>query len=187
MSESDFVNLIRRVEDEQPDAWDELMRLVYTDLKRVAHSQLARIEPGQTLSTTVLVHETFEKLIGQAGLSINDRSHFYALCASAMRQIVVDHYRRRASEKRTPDLVAAADHESRRVTPDMDVALTELGRSLDLLARRDPRLVQVFEMTYFAGLSQDEIADKLQLAERTVQRLIHRARAWVSAGLDPEA
>lgn len=186
MTEPDFSDLLRRVEREEPGAWNDLMELVYADLKRVAHNQMNRIRPGQTLSTTVLVHEAFEKLVSQAGLAINDRSHFYALCASAMRQIVIDHYRRRSAEKRTPDDEAMADHETRRVSPDIDAALTELGRSLDRLGRRDPRLVEVFEMRYFAGLTDAEIAERMDLAVRTVQRLVARARAWVAAGLDPE-
>lgn len=185
MSEPEFSDLLRRVEAEEPGAWDQLMRLVYQDLKRVAHNQMTRIAPGQTLSTTVLVHEAFEKMVAQAGLAINDRSHFYALCASAMRQIVIDHYRRRSADKRTLDSGAMADYETRRVNPEMDTALSELGRALNLLDRRDPRLVQAFEMRFFAGLTDIEIASQLGLSERTVQRLVARARAWVAAGLDP--
>lgn len=184
MNEPDFTVLMRRVENGDTEAWDGLMSLIYTDLKRVAHSQMARINPGQTLSTTVLVHETFEKLAAQGGLPVSKRSDFFAMCAYAMRQIVIDHYRRRSAEKRSRDTEALAEHEHRRVNPDIDAALTELGGSLDQLAQRDPRLVEVFELSYFAGLSQAQIADRMQLAERSIQRLLARARAWVTAGLE---
>lgn len=184
MNESDFQSLLDRVQASEPGAWDELMRLVYVDLKRIAHGQMARIAPGQTLSTTVLVHEAFEKLASQGGLPVQRRSDFYGLCAYAMRQIIIDHYRKRSAEKRAPDIMALAEHESRRVTPDIDNALIDLGRALDLLSRHDERLLRAFEMRYFGGLSDAEIAGLLALSERSVQRLVARARAWVAAALD---
>lgn len=187
MNEARFSDLLQRVEAGETEAWDALMRLVYQDLKRVARNQMARISPGQTLSTTVLVHEAFEKLAAQVGLSISDRSHFYSLCASAMRHIVIDHYRKRGTGKRSADRSAVAEYENRRLNPDIDSALTELGHALDQLERRDPRMLQVFEMRYFAGLTDAEIGARLELSDRTVQRLAARARAWVGAGLDPEA
>lgn len=184
MNESEFQSLLDRIQASEPGAWDELMRLVYVDLKRIAHGQMARIAPGQTLGTTVLVHEAFEKLATQGGLPVQRRSDFYGLCAYAMRQIIIDHYRRRSAEKRMPDMEAFAEHESRRVTPDIDNALIDLGRALDLLSRHDERLMRVFEMRYFGGLSDVEIGALLALSERSVQRLIARARAWVGAALD---
>lgn len=184
MSETDFSELLKRVEAEDNESWDQLMGLVYSDLKRIAHGQMTRIAPGQTLSTTVLVHETFEKLAAQGGLPVNERSAFYALCACAMRQIIIDHYRKRSASKRSPDLIAAADHETRRVTPDIDNALIDLGRALDLLARRDERLLRAFELRYFGGLSDADISARMDMSIRSVQRLVARARSWVAATLD---
>lgn len=186
MNDADFSQLLARVEAADDEAWSTLMGLVYGDLKRIAHGQMARIVPGQTLSTTVLVHETFEKLAAQGDLPVQERSAFYALCACAMRQIIIDHYRKRSASKRSPDPETAADHEARRVTPDMDSALIDLGRALDLLARRDERLLRAFEMRYFAGLSDEDIARRLDISVRSVQRLIARARSWISAALDTE-
>jgi len=186
MNDADFSRLLARFEAADDEAWSALMSLVYGDLKRIAHGQMARIVPGQTLSTTVLVHETFEKLAAQGKLPVQERSAFYALCACAMRQIIIDHYRKRSASKRSPDPQTAADHEARRVTPDMDSALIDLGRALDLLARRDERLLKAFEMRYFAGLSDEDIAQRLDSSVRSVQRLIARARSWISAALDNE-
>jgi RNA polymerase sigma factor (TIGR02999 family) len=186
MNEAEFSQMLARAQAADDEAWGALMGMVYGDLKRIAHGQMARIVPGQTLCTTVLVHETFEKLAAQGRLPVQERSAFYALCACAMRQIIIDHYRKRSASKRSPDPVAAADHEARRVTPDMDNALIDLGRSLDLLARRDERLLSAFEMRYFAGLSDEEIAARMGTSVRSVQRLIARARSWVSAALDAD-
>lgn len=184
MSDTDFSELLKRVEASDDESWDQLMGLVYSDLKRIAHGQMARITPGQTLSTTVLVHETFEKLAAQGGLPVNERSAFYALCACAMRQIIIDHYRKRSADKRSPDLIAAADHETRRVTPDIDNALIDLGRALDLLAHRDERLLRAFEMRYFGGLSDADISARMDMSIRSVQRLVARARSWVATALN---
>ncbi len=185
MNDTDFNELLARLGAADGEAWSALVGLVYDDLKRIAHGQMSRIAPGQTLSTTVLVHETFEKLAAQGRLPVKERSSFYALCACAMRQIIIDHYRKRSASKRSPDLIAATDHEARRVTPDIDNALMDLGRALGLLERHDERLLRAFEMRYFAGLNDTDIAAQMGLSVRTVQRLIGRARSWVSAALDP--
>lgn len=185
MKDSEFTKHMQMIEAGKPEAWDRLIALLYQDLRRIAHTQMTRIDPGHTLSTTILVHEVFEKISARSDLEINDRSHFYAICAIAMRQIIIDHYRRRTSHKRVNSGEAYAEHESRRVTADMDVALTELGRMLELLKLRDERLLKVFEMRFFAGLTNLEIADQLGLSERTVQRMARRARAWIATGLEP--
>ena len=181
--DGDFSQLVRRVEAKEPGAWDALLDLVYRDLKKVAHAQMMRIHRGHTLSTTVLVHEAFEKLSAQSALPVNDQAHFYALSAAAMRQIIIDHYRRRTSQKRTQDHAAMTEYETRRVTPDMDAALTELGRTLALLEQRDPQLLRVFELRFLVGMTCTDIAHLLAVSERTVQRLAARGRAWVASGL----
>lgn len=185
MKDADFGQLVQRVQDD-PQAWQALMLLVYDDLKHIAHKQMARISPGQTLSTTVLVHETFEKLAAQGGLPVRERSEFYALCAFAMRQIVIDHYRRRTADKRAAQPAAPDELERRPASADIDAAMVDLGRGLHLLARHDSRLLQAFEMRYFAGLSDIEIARRLEVSERSVQRLVARARTWVAASLDAD-
>ncbi len=180
MSEPDIGTLLAAIERKEPGAWEQLMALVYDDLRRIAHGQMRRIAPDQTLSTTILVHETFEKLAASRGLRTDQHSEFYALCASAMRQIIIDHYRKRSAEKRScKDLQQAADLEVRRVNPEADSALDLLGSVLTELLARDPQLVEVFEMRYFAGMSEAEIASRLGLSLRSVQRLAARARAWI--------
>jgi len=187
VNEAEFGQLLQRLERSDRDAWESLMQLVYQDLKRIAHGQMARIDPGQTLSTTVLVHEAFEKLAIQGRLPVNDRASFYALCACAMRQILIDHFRRRTADKRIADTTALVRHELSRGQDDLEQALMGLGRALELLQRHDSRLLQAFEMRYFAGLSDADIAARLDLSERSAQRLVARARSWVLASLDDDA
>lgn len=185
MEQSAISELLEGAEQGDTAAWERLMALVYEDLKRIAHGQMARISPGQTLSTTVLVHEAFEKLAVQQQLAVRERTAFYALCACAMRQIIIDHYRRRTADKRSAkDPEPLADYEARRANPEADSALDALGRVLSDLVRRDERMVQVFEMRYFAGMSDVEIGQRLDLSVRTVQRLAARTRAWIVAGLE---
>ncbi|MEO0815242.1 MAG: ECF-type sigma factor [Myxococcota bacterium] len=185
MSEEEFTRLLRRVEVDDASAWQDLMQLVYQDLKRVAHAQMNRIAPGQTLSTTVLVHEAFEKLAVQAGLEIADRTHFYALCAGAMRQIIIDHYRRRTATKRKASAELLDEFKVSGVNAELDAAISQLGQALELLGRRDQKLLEAFEMRYFAGLSDAEIALRLEVSERSVHRLIARGRARIAASLEP--
>lgn len=185
MTHTGIGELLEAVERGEAAAWDSLMALVYEDLKRIAHNQMRRIAPGQTLTTTVLVHEAFEKLAAGEKLPARDRVSFYALCARAMRQIIIDHYRRRDARKRTPDTPdALAEHERRRANPDADNALEVLGGVLNALVKRDEQLVEVFEMRHFAGLTDTEIAQRLGVSTRTVQRIGARAQAWIVASLE---
>lgn len=186
MDEDDVKDLLDAAQRREPAAWDQLMLLVYEDLKRIAHGQMSRIAPGQTLSTTVLVHEAFEKLALSRNLPVSDRSAFYALCAAAMRQIIIDHYRKRSAAKRATGGAqgALAEHELQRSNPEAEEVLASLGAVLRDLLQRDERLVRVFEMRYFAGLSDMEIAARLGLSQRSVQRLAMQARAWVVSALE---
>jgi len=145
VNDTDFDDLLSRREAADGEAWRSLVGPVNDDLKRIAHEQITRIAPGQTLGTTVLVHESFEKLAAQGRLPVKEKSSCYALRASAIRQIIIDHYRKRSASKRSPAPAVAADHEARRVSPDMDSAMVDLGPALDLLARRDERLLRAFE------------------------------------------
>ncbi|MEM1080255.1 MAG: ECF-type sigma factor, partial [Pseudomonadota bacterium] len=99
------------------------------------------------------------------------------------RQIIIDHYRRRTSQKRTKNPNRFNEYETRRVTPDMDAALVELGRTLSALKQRDPELLQVFELRFLVGMNAPDVAREMKLSERTVQRMAARARAWVANGL----
>jgi RNA polymerase sigma factor (TIGR02999 family) len=157
--------------------------LVYEELRRIAHRALLRARGSATLSTTALVNETYLKLAGHADLDLEGRKHLFALCACAMRQIVVDHARRRHADKRGGEPAWSLD------TLDADSAdrpetVVALDEAVTALAERDPRLVRLIEYRVFGGLDSAEIAELLGLSPRSVQREWLRARAWVGRALD---
>jgi RNA polymerase sigma factor (TIGR02999 family) len=163
-------------------ALDRLFDLVYRDLHERARRQLGRRTPGATLSTTVLVHETYLKLSDAMHLELEDRRHFFAVAARAMRQIAVDHARKASAQKRGGGVwavslddvgLAAAVHD--RPAADM----VALDRALEQLAELDERLARTVELRYFAGLSVEETAEVMGVSERTVKRDWHKARAFL--------
>lgn len=164
-------------------ALNHLLPDVYEELKRLAHRQLARMRPGGTLSTTALVHETYERLAAARALPSDDRVHFFALCARAMRQVIIDHARQRGAAKRgagAPRFELADADLPDCAQPDALVALDQALLALEAL---DPRLVRLVELRLFAGLEPPQVAELLGVTVRTVQRDWQRARAWLGAAL----
>jgi len=159
-------------------ALQRLFGVVYDELKRVARGQL-RAGAGLTLDTTGLVHETYLKLVRPERLALRDRKHFFVVAARAMRQIVVDHARRRIAAKRGGDAAPVTLDEQLALdamTPDV---LLRLDRALDQLGHFDARLAELVEMRFFAGLSVEEVADTQGLTTRTVHRDWRRAKAFL--------
>jgi RNA polymerase sigma factor (TIGR02999 family) len=169
--------------DGEADAFERLLPLVYEHLRSVARAQLRRrgYHGGQTLSTTVLVHDAYFKLADSARLDVQDRAHFLSVAARAMRQVLVDHARRHNAQKRGGgaahlDLDAAEIAVDDRA--DMLVALDE---ALARLATFSPRLARVVELRFFGGLTEEETARALDVTDRTVRRDWVKARAWLHA------
>lgn len=161
-------------------AYDRVFARVYAELRRVASRQAARLGASETLSTTVLVHEAYLKLVGSAAQGANDRVHFFALAARAMRQILIDHARSRGRQKRG----AAAPHiELDRVELAAESPAAEdllaLDRALGRLAAVDPELERMVEWRFFAGLTLEEIAALSGVSERTLKRDWQVARAFL--------
>ena len=165
-------------------ALDRVLSTLYRELHGMARRQLGGQQYGHTLDTTALVHEAYLKLAGRAEAEIEDRAHVNAYAASAMRSVVVDYARQRLAVKRGGDLHRVTDLPEdagggMRLDEDMlglDVALNKLN---DL----DPRLAQVVEMRYFAGLSETEIAGLLKRSERSIRRDWQKARMFLLAAL----
>lgn len=166
-------------------AFDQLVGLVYDDLRKMARAQLRRIRPGDTLDTTALVHEAYLKLVDQTRAEWRDRGHFMAVTATAMRQILIDYARGRARAKRGGGAVAAPLDEAHVAVVGEAERLLDIDRALHQLAAIDPRLVRVVECRYFAGYSDEETAEALGLSLRTAQRDWLRARAWLRQALGP--
>ncbi|MFN2445599.1 MAG: sigma-70 family RNA polymerase sigma factor [Vicinamibacterales bacterium] len=162
-----------------PGAFDRLVALVYEDLRRIARRQLGRVRPGHTINSTGLVHEAYLKMVEQSGVPWQDRSHFFAVAARAMRQILVDHARRRGRLKRGGDTKPAALEEGMTPMAADAERILLIHDALDRLTVVDPRLTQVVECRFFAGYSEEETAAILGVSSRTVRRDWIRARAWL--------
>jgi RNA polymerase sigma factor (TIGR02999 family) len=181
--QTDITALLVAHGDGQTGALDRLVPLVYQDLRRMARGHLRRRRPDDSLNTTGLVHEVYMRLVDQSRASWRDRGHFFAVSAIAMRQIVVDHARRRARLKRGGDQVVVPLEDA----PDPAVREAErvmaIDQALQKLAALDPRLARVVECRYFAGLTEEETAAALQVSVRTAQREWFKARAWLREAL----
>lgn len=179
----DVTQLLLAHRDGHPAALERLVPLVYSDLRRMARAQMRGRAPGTTLETGVLVHEAYVRLVDQRRASWQDRRHFYAVAALAMRQIVIDHARRRGRVKRGGAWQATTLNEAADPVARDAEQLLDLDRALRKLESIDPRLVRIVECRYFAGLSEQETAETLELSVRTVQREWFKARAWLRAEL----
>jgi RNA polymerase sigma factor (TIGR02999 family) len=162
------------------EAVDALLPVVYEELRQIALAAMAREAEGHTLQPTALVNEAYLKLAGGRMPALESREHFLGIAARAMRQVLVDHARRRGADRRgggVPPLRISL------VDPGMEIPLDDLvalDQALDELEEQDPRLRTVVEYRYFAGLNDSEIAACLGVTRRTVQRDWSRARSWLN-------
>lgn len=159
-----------------------LLEHVYDELRRLARAQLRR-RSGNTLMTTELVHEAYLRLFDQSRLTATDRVHFLSLAACAMRQILVDHFRRRRTAKRGGDAPHRSVDEAIEVAADGGEAVLAVDEALEGLSRLDPRLGKLVELRFFAGMTEAEIGEALGLSVRTVSNDWRRARAWLAREL----
>jgi RNA polymerase sigma factor (TIGR02999 family) len=159
---------------------------VYDELRQLARAVFQGRRAGQTLQPTALVHEVYLRLIDPARVEVRDRAHFCALAATAMRQVLTDHARRRLAQKRGGDRQRATLAELPVGLPaseERSLDLLALDEVLLLLERLDPRQHRIVELRYFAGLEVEEVAEVLALSKSTVEREWRAARAWLGARL----
>jgi RNA polymerase sigma factor (TIGR02999 family) len=161
-----------------PQALDELMQLVYVELRRIAARHLRGERPGHTLRPTDLVSEAFVKLCAGAAPAATDRVHFFALAARAMRRILVDHARRRDADKRAAG-ARPITFDDGLVASERPAELIALDGALDELARVDERKARAIELHYFGGLTQLELAEVLGVHVNTVHRDLRLGEAWI--------
>ena len=164
------------------DALDDAIPLAYDELRRIARRQLDR-RPNDTLRTTALVHEAYLKLAGSAGAGWRDRAHFFAVASVAMRQILLDHARRRCAMKRGGARRAVTLDDATLAVEEQAESLVDLDEALTRLAAVDPRLARVVELRYFGGLSEEEAAEVLGVTSRTVRRDWVKARGLLRQAL----
>jgi len=159
------------------EALNELTPLVYKELRQLAASYLRKERQGHTLQPTALVHEAYLRLVDQTNPGWQNRSHFYGVAARLMRQILVDHARRKQAGKRAGQNVTLEDAVTFHKERSRD--LVALDTSLTMLEKIDPRKCKAVELRYFGGLSTDEIAQVLDVSSNTVLRDLRLAEAWL--------
>lgn len=176
---NDVTLLLRAWGGGDAQALDRLAPLVYRELHRIARNYMARERIDHTLQTTALVNEAYVRLVDARQVTWHDRAHFFAVCARAMRRILVDHARSRGYQKRGGREVRIEFDEACGVALSADSNLLGLDEALDRLSNLDPRKASVIEMRFFGGLSLEETAEALKISPETVMRDWKLARAWL--------
>jgi RNA polymerase sigma factor (TIGR02999 family) len=165
------------------EALDALLPLVYAELRRVAGAYVRRERPGQTLQATGLVHEAYLRLMRDRNVQWQNRAHFCAIAANAMRQILVERARARHAIKRGGAWARMTLNEGTAAAPEAAVDVEVLDQALGRLAERDPDQARLVELRYFGGLTIEETADVLGVSPATVKRSWMVARAWLKKEL----
>ena len=166
--------------DGEARAVDDLFRLVYGELRVIAARHARRMRAGDSVGPTVLVHEVYLRFADRSAPDVLDRSHFIALASSAMRMVLVDHWRRKHSQKRHPGAASSVNIEEVRAPDPMSaVDLLALDDALAELTTLDARQARIIELRFFGGLTLGEIAGMLDVSERTVKREWQKARAFL--------
>jgi RNA polymerase sigma factor (TIGR02999 family) len=165
-------------------AFDELMRIVYEELHRLAHRHLAKERQSHTLQTTALVNEAYLKLVDQKRVKWQNRSHFFALSSQLMRRILVDYARSRQYAKRGAGASALPLDEALIVAPEKAAEMIALDEALTELAKHDERKARIVELRFFAGMSIEETSNLLGVSPGTVMKDWTLAKAWLQREMD---
>jgi RNA polymerase sigma factor (TIGR02999 family) len=160
-------------------ALDELMPLVYGELRRLAASHFRREKPGHTLQSTAVVHEAFMRLVNQRDVRWQNRAHFYGIAAQMIRRILLDYARSRQAGKRGAGAVKLQLDDALGVPEQKSLDILALNDALDRLSEMDERQSRIVELRYFSGLSIEETGEVMQLSPATIKREWNSARAWL--------
>src|SRR6266480_4178498 len=179
ISQQRVTELLTRWSDGDEAALAELTPLVYEELRRLAHRQMGAERPNHTLQTTALVNEAYLRLASQSNPRWQNRAHFFAVAARAMRRILVSYARSQRSQKRGGGAPNMELDEAALVSPEESQEILDLHEALERLAALDSRKAQVVELKYFGGLNHDEIAEVLKISTVTVRRDWVFAKAWL--------
>jgi RNA polymerase sigma factor (TIGR02999 family) len=182
---SDVTRILEAIQAGQSQAAEELLPLVYEELRRLAAARLAHERPGQTLQPTALVHEAWLRVSAQTGARWQNREQFYAVAAETMRRILVDRARRRLTRKHGGHLERVDLDAVEPPVPSDDQVVLEVHDALERLAAEDPVKAEVVKLRFFVGLGNAEIAALLGVSDKTVQRHWAFARAWLCRAMRP--
>ena len=187
----DVTQLLAAIERGEPKAADQLLPVVYVELRRLAAQRLAKEAPGQTLEATALVHEAYLRLVDHGGTDLaqwDGRGHFFAAAAEAMRRILVEQARRKQRIKHGGELVRVelADPEDFRENTQNDLwdRIVEVDAALEKLASEDPLAANVVKLHYFSGLSLEEVGKLLGMSRASAYRQWTYARTWLKTEID---
>ncbi|MGH9257192.1 MAG: ECF-type sigma factor [Vicinamibacterales bacterium] len=178
-SRQDVTGLLLEWRDGRRDALDRLVPVVYAELRRVARARLRAERDGHSLQTNELVHEVYLRLVDIDRMTLTSRAHFFAVASRLMRQVLVDHARRRDAGKRGGDVTMVSLSDASPAGPATAVDILALDEALDTLTGLDARLCRVVELKFFGGLTIEETAAALDVSRATVERDWTAAKAWL--------
>lgn len=186
---SEATRLLDAVERGKPQAAEELLPLVYEELRCLAHQKMATQPPGQTIQATALVHEAWLKLAAGEPRYWNDRSHFYLTAAEAMRQILIDRARRKQRVRHGGHLQRAAPDgiDIAAPAPTNEDTLLALNDAIDQLERKETLKARIVKLKFFIGLTDKEVAGQLGMSDRTVKRHWAYAKAWLFERIESDS
>lgn len=183
----EITRLLRQLKAGNKAVESRLLDAVYPELRKIASRHLRGERPGHTLQPTALVHEAYLQLAGQMDKDWQNRSHFYAVAAQLMRRILVDYARSRKAAKREGSRRKVELTDALAISDDRLDEILSIDTALSRLAELDPRQSKVVELRFFGGLTEDEVAEYLQIAPRTVKRDWNVAKAWLYGELNAGA
>jgi RNA polymerase sigma factor (TIGR02999 family) len=178
---SDVTHILEAIQRGEGKAAEQLLPLVYAELRRLAAHKMANENPGQTLQPTALVHEAWLKLVGQENRQWQNRNHFFATAAEAMRQILTDNARRKLRIRHGGGQQRVDLGDCAEAVKSQDEQVLAVGEALEKLDRLDPQRAQVVKLRYFVGLTIPEVAEVMGISEPTVKRYWAFARSWLYA------
>ncbi len=183
---SEATIMLTAVQEGKPKAAEDLLKLVYDELRRLAAFKMAQQQPGHTLQPTALVHEAWLKLVGMENPSFANRAHFFSAAAEAMRHILIDRARRKQTQRHGGALKRVALDEFELVSPIPDEQLLALNEALDRFALQFPTQAEVVKLRYFVGMTNEETAQLLAVSVSTVKNYWNFSRAWLFNDLKGE-
>lgn len=176
---NDVTRILSSIQQGDPKAADELLPLVYSELRKLAAARMAQESPGQTLQPTALVHEAWMRLVGNGNPRFDGRAHFFAAAAEAMRRILIDNARRKKAQRHGGGKERVEIHELELAANAKDEELLAVDDALENLASEDAELAKLVKLRFFAGFTNREVAEVLGVSEPTVERRWAFARAWL--------
>lgn len=178
-SPDEVTQLLSACGDGNPEAFDQLIPLVYDDLRKIAHRRLRHERAGHTLNTTDVVHEAYLQLVNQATATWRDRAHFFAVASKVIRNVLIDYARRRNAQKRGGAAIQIPLREDLVGKEPRTFELLAMEEALSALALHDPRLERIVECRFFGGMNMKDTATAVGISQRTAERDWTRAKAYL--------